>query len=121
MSVRIDTSQVRALGARVATNGGRVGSRGSAVLRRAMYAIQEDAQALAPVDTGALVESISTSFTGDGRNGRMSGETGPTVDYGLYVHDGTSRMPGRPYLATAFDRQVPRFEAAVRQLGEDIL
>lgn len=121
MSASVDVSEVRALATTLRTGAGRVGARGSALLRRTAYAMQADAQALAPVDTGNLRESISTTITGDGRAGRMSAEIGPTADYGGYVEYGTSTRAGQPYLAPAFDRQVPGFEAALAALaGETI-
>lgn len=121
MGITIDTSEVRAIGAQIASNSRRLGARGSAVLRRAAFAIQADAQALAPIDTGALKGSISTTFTGDGRGGAMTAEVGPTVDYGIYQEFGTSTQSGTPFMGPAFDRQIGGFTAAVAQLGEEVI
>lgn len=121
MSFDIDVSEVRALAGRVSTGAGRIGARGAAALRRAAYAMEADAKALAPVDTGNLRSSISTSITGDGRTGRMAAEIGPTAMYGGYVELGTSTQAGQPFMAPAFDRQVPGFEAALASLADDII
>lgn len=121
MSAEVDVSEVRALAGRVSAGAGRIGARGAAVLRRAAYAMEADAKALAPVDTGTLRASISTSIAGDGRTGRMTAEIGPTADYGGFVEYGTSTQAGQPYLAPAFDRQVPGFEAALASLADDII
>ena len=121
MGISIDVSQARALGSRVATAGGRIGAKGSAILRRTAYAIEADAKALAPVDTGALRESISTTLTGDGRHGGMTAEIGPTVDYGIFQEYGTSTQPGQPYMGPAYDRNVDGFTAAVAALGGELL
>lgn len=118
MGVTIDTSQARALGARVTANGARLGASGSAVLRSTAYGIQADAQALAPVDTGTLRASISTTLTGDGRFGSMAAEIGPTVEYGIYQEYGTSTQAGQPFMAPAFDRRVPAFQHALAALAE---
>lgn len=118
MGIQLDVSQARALGARVTANGARLGATGSAVLRTAAYGIQADAQALAPVDTGTLRASISTTLTGDGRGGTMTAEIGPTVEYGIYQEYGTSTQPGQPYMAPAFDRRVPAFQQALIALAE---
>lgn len=120
-SLSLDTSQARALGSRITSNAGRIGAAGSAVLRRAALAIEADAQALAPVDTGALRSSISSSFTGDGRNGSMTAEIGPTVEYGVFQEYGTSVMGAQPFMGPAFDRQVGGYTAAVGALLDQVL
>lgn len=121
MSASVDVSEVRALASTLRTGAGRVGARGAAVLRRTAYAMQADAQALAPVDTGNLRGSITTTITGDGRTGAMTAEIGPTAEYGGYVEFGTSTQAGQPYLAPAFERQVDGFEAALAALADEIL
>ena len=118
MGVNVDISEVVGYSARLRNAAGRVSARGSMALRKTAFDIEADAKILAPVDTGTLMNSISTTIAGDGRHGTMTAEIGPTVDYAIYVHEGTSRMPGRPFLADAFDRRIPGFEAALRQIAE---
>lgn len=121
-SFTLDTSQARALASRIEGNAGRIGAAGSAVLRRAALAIEADAKALAPVDTGALRASISSSFTGDGRGGQMTAEIGPTVDYAVFQEWGTSTQTGTPFMGPAFDRQVGGYtEALARAAAAEIL
>lgn len=115
MAIHIDVSEARAVASRISGAGGRIGAVGAAVLRRTAFAIEADAQALAPVDTGTLKASISTSFTGDGRNGGMTAEVGPTVEYGIYQEYGTSTQPGKPYLGPAYDRQIDGYTRALAQ------
>lgn len=118
----LDTSQAIAVATRLKTAGGRVGARGAAVFRRTVLAIEADAKALAPVDTGFLRGSISSTVTGDGRFGKMTAEIGPTAYYGVFQEYGTSTQPGKPFLTPAFDRQIPGYQAAVAQLAaEDLL
>jgi HK97 gp10 family phage protein len=66
------------------------------------------AKALCPVQTGALRDSIRVEnprpytaklVAGGGRH--VNALTGKVVDYARHVHDGTSRMPARPFLAQA--------------------
>ncbi len=66
------------------------------------------AKAVCPVETGALRDSIRvihpTPFTAKlvaGGGGFINPKTGRVVDYAGRVHDGTSRMPPRPFLAQA--------------------
>ena len=62
----IDISQVRALGARLENAGRRVGAGASQLLRVTAFRIEADGKTFAPVDTGFLRSSISTTVTGNG-------------------------------------------------------
>lgn len=121
MGANLDITQAVAHGSRLAQAGARIGAPASAVFRRTAFAIEADAQALIiamdAVDTANMLNSVSTEITGDGRSGSMSAEIGPTADYSVHVHEGTSVMAGRPFLANAFDRQVPGFQAALAKLA----
>lgn len=122
MGIEFDASTVVAYSTRLSAAGGRVGAKGSAVFRKTIFDIEADAKMLIEaydaVDTGDMMNSTTSTISGDGRTGEITGEVGPTVDYGLYVHEGTSVMPGRPFLADAFDRRVTPFEAALAKLAE---
>ena len=66
------------------------------------------AQSFCPVDTGALLGSIRWELRGPheaaliaGGLGYVNPRTGCPVDYARHVHDGTSRMPARPFLLQA--------------------
>jgi HK97 gp10 family phage protein len=89
----------------------------SAVVRAAGQAVVRDAQAMAPVDTGALRASISVDYD----NGGLAFEAGPTVSYGGYVEQGTSRMAPHAYLGPAFDRNVPGVVTALGILGARVI
>lgn len=119
--MKIDTSELDQVGRDIVRNAGRVGARASAAFRKTIHDIERDAKTAAPVDTGALKNSISSEITGDGRSGTMAGEVGPTVDYGLWQEIGTSRMPPQPYLAPAFDRRIDPFTRAIAQIGGEVL
>ncbi|MFH2111213.1 MAG: hypothetical protein ABIJ47_08150 [Candidatus Bathyarchaeota archaeon] len=68
-------------------------------------AMLEFARAFCPVRTGALRGSIRVERPGPlaaklvaGGGGHVNPLTGREVDYARHVHDGTSRMPARPFL-----------------------
>jgi len=117
VGISIDISEVRAISSRLASAGGRVGAKAAAALTKTAFDIEADAKQLAPVDTGNLMNSISTSIEGDGRFGAMSAEIGPTAEYGYYVEAGTSRMGPQPYLGPAFDRRMPPYMAALGDIA----
>lgn len=88
-------------------------------MKKALGDISAGAKNRAPVDTGALKGSISTSTQGNRDYAR--GEVGPTVHYGGFVERGTSRMRAQPYLRPATDAVLPGYEAALGQVGAEIL
>lgn len=90
------------------------------------------------VDTGRLRASISF-ITAGGRKGsaveisanakigdKLSGKAEPrsviigsNVEYAEYVHNGTSRMAGRPFLREGIDQKREEIEAIIRSVMED--
>ena len=66
------------------------------------------AKSFCPVDTAALMGSIRAEMRGPYAMALVAGggdfinpRTGRPVDYARYVHDGTSRMPAKPFLLMA--------------------
>lgn len=112
---------LRALSADLTAAGRQVGTRARAVIRKAAYDIERDAKALAPVDTGNLKNSIGHSDLRIGTSGQLVAEIGPTANYGIFLELGTSRMPAQPFMGPAADRNTPSFEAAMQQLGMEVL
>ncbi|WP_191564920.1 HK97-gp10 family putative phage morphogenesis protein [Janibacter melonis] len=98
----------------------RVGGRAAGVLRATGAQIVRSAKINAPVDTGNLRATIGSTTTGDGRNGTMRIEIGPTASYGVYVETGTSRMAGKPYLYPAVDQHAPGYYAALERIAGDL-
>lgn len=86
-------------------------TRSRTVMRKVAYDIQADAQRAAPVDTGFLRSSIGVTFQGNQYVTRFT--VAPTADYAGYVEFGTSRMPPRPYMQPALDRNLPRLQVAL--------
>lgn len=116
MGIDFDASEVRALGSRIKTSSGRIGAKAAAALRKTAFDIEADAKVLSPYEFGTLRNSISTDIIGDGRNGAMTVEIGPTVEYGIYQEFGTSTQSGTPFMGPAFDRRAPGYTAALAQL-----
>lgn len=74
------------------------------------------AKSFCPVDTGALMESIRAERRGPyttaliaGGGGYVNPRTGREIDYAYLVHEGTSRMPARPFLLQAILVERRRF------------
>lgn len=86
--------------------------RAQLVLRKTAADIQRSAKRRAPVDTGNLRNSISTSVFG------LHAEIGPTASYGIYQELGTSVMPPHPYLTPAFDKYRDSFLQAMGKVGD---
>ena len=80
-------------------------------------------EAAAKADTGALMGSIRAEMRGPhtmalvaGGGGHINPRTGRPVDYARHVHDGTSRMPPRPFLLQAVIQE--RLRYAREMLGK---
>lgn len=63
--------------------------------------------------TGALMADVR--FAQDGARG----EVGNTLVYAPLVHDGTTRLPARPYLTQALLSGVPRLKSAAEAVWRD--
>ena len=104
----------------------RVGARAAGVLRATGAQIVRSAKINAPVNKdpkvvgGNLRASVGSTITGDGRNGTMRAEIGPTASYGGYVETGTSRMAAQPYLYPAVDQHAPGYYAALEHIAGDL-
>ena len=68
------------------------------------------AKRLCPVDTGRLRNSITHALMGDD-----SVAIGTNVEYAIYVHEGTSRHKGVPFLTQAAQNNKGRFESILRK------
>jgi HK97 gp10 family phage protein len=116
-TIKLDT---RVLDAMIKHTGGNVAE----AVAKTAFAVEARAKIKAPVDTGALRASIYTSLKAGGRfdQARSSAAAlrpntgiselpkpqddhtayvGPSVEYAIEVHNGTTRMPGRPFLLQA--------------------
>ena len=117
MAFTIDTSQLNALTASLVKAESTAKTMAGMAVAKTALDCEAAAKRHAPVDTGALRNSIGTSIAGD----RMSAEIGPTVNYGAYVEFGTSRMSAQPYMGPAMDEVTPGFVSALEQIGKGLL
>lgn len=118
MRIDIDAGELNTLAASFARASGRVGGLAAAAVRKTAMQIEADAKVFAPVDTGNLMNSISTDIEGDGRFGVVSAEIGPTAEYGIYVEQGTSVHAPQAFLGPAFDRHVGGLEQALGTIAQ---
>ena len=112
----------------------------SEAVRATAFAIQDRAQALAPVDTGALRNSHYTATrqgSGYGDAAQAAARANPEVpllpevsaprddmtaivavgaEYGMHVEYGTKRQPPRPYLTPAAESMRDEFTQAMTRL-----
>lgn len=65
-------------------------------------------------DTGNLIRDVSYAVENSGPD---SVDIGNTLEYGPYVHDGTRKMAGRPYLRDGLIGGTDR----LREIAEEIL
>jgi len=76
-------------------------------------AVQGRAAAKAPVDTGALRNSISAGFFRS-----LLWHVGDGVEYGIYQELGTSRMAAQPFMVPAVEWARPEYNKSWRKLFE---
>jgi len=87
-------------------------------VRQGLEMIAEEARRLAPVDTGALRESIHVEMSPGGTNGEVVvGTSGGPEYYAMFVEFGTAHMPARPFLRPAADAVRDRIQ---RQLAKSV-
>lgn len=119
--MHLDVSELRDLSRDLGKGAAKVEKLAPLVVKKTASDIEATAKILAPVDTGNLMNSISTSVEG------LTAEIGPTAHYGSYVEDGTRnkdetpRTPAQPYMGPALETHESTFEKAIGKVGEKIL
>ena len=111
----IDVSELNQLAVDLGKVPAKTVAKATAVTRLTAAAIERDGKLFAPVDTGNLRNSISSTVTG------LHAEIGPTAEYGRYVEEGTSVMAPHAYMGPSLDRNTPDYVAALEQLAQDAL
>ena len=114
-----DTSELLVLAADLSKASAEVQRKGTIVVQKCAFDAQRIMQQEAPVDTGALKNSVGVSFSSGGA--ALSAEVGPTVNYAAYVARGTRRMAANPFDLRTAEQISPIFEAAVKSLGGEVL
>lgn len=110
-----DSSQVEDLADDMAASPARLRAGASRVVAKTTYDTEADMKVFCPVDTGTMLNSISSDVD------ELVGTVGPTVNYAPFVEDGTSRMSPQPFVRPAYDRNEPGFVQALADLTEDLL
>lgn len=105
VSVRLDMGPLLKLKAEARPKAGRI-------VARHAFIIEGKAKMLAPVDTGALKNSIRAIQTGEVTWTLIVG-----VDYGGWVEFGTSRMAAQPFLIPAVESQRAAFAADMAEVA----
>ena len=88
----------------------------SQVVRKATFDIEGQAKNRAPVDTGALKNSISTEFEDNG----LTGIIAPHMEYATFVEFGTKRMSAQPYMTPAAEAVAPAFVSAMKEMLREL-
>ena len=112
-----DFSDLLKLSADLGKASAEVTRRAQVVVRKTAADIEASGKRNAPVDTGHLRGSISTTTS----IGGLSAEIGPTASYGAYVEFGTRRMRPQPFMGPAADQHFSEFTEAVARLSQDLL
>lgn len=76
----------------------------SQLVRKTAFSIEARAKALAPVDTGALRNSIQTEIKGP-----LQATVGTNLEYAAYQEFGTRYQKGHPFMTPAFDAEMKEF------------
>lgn len=85
----------------------------SATLRRGAFATEAGGKARSPVDTGAMRASHATEGT---QPGSLSMRVTVGAEYAEFVHEGTRRMPARPWLRETTEQTFPATINELKQL-----
>lgn len=93
---------------RNAVNGGSL----ALLMMQAAGVLVENAKSNAPVDTGALRQSIR-SYTTLSTSSDAEMSVGTDVPYGVHQEFGTSVMPAHPFLRPAIEQTKDQYAAAV--------
>lgn len=78
-------------------------------VRKTCFDIEATAKMKAPVDTGALMNSITAESEG------LTGTVSTNVDYATHQEYGTHKMAAHPYMTPAAEAAWPEFLAGIRK------
>lgn len=115
MEISFDFSEVYNLGSALTRAGQTARQQAELVVAKSAHDLEAQAKSLAPVDTGALMNSIGTDATG------LHAEVGPTVNYAQFLEFGTYKMAPQPFMGPAADAVEPAFLAAMEQIAAGVL
>lgn len=113
-----DASEFLTLGKNLGNVSKRTGTMAKAVVKKTAKDIEKSAKTLAPVDTGNLKNSITTSDLRNVTQESPSAEVRASANYAQYLEFGTSRMPAQPFMGPAAKKHGPEFMAAMAEIIE---
>ena len=120
MSIEFDASALMGLGAELKRASAETQPKAEQVVAKSAYDLEAQGKAnilaMDAVDTGDTLNTTSVDFISG-----LIAEVGPTTHYAVWVHDGTWKMPPRPFMTNALQTIEPSFIAAMEQLGGNIL
>lgn len=71
---------------------------------------ESDAAAICPVDTGRLRNSITHTIDNNGKSVII----GTNIEYAKYVHNGTHKRKGQPFLTDAITKNKRKYESILK-------
>lgn len=93
---------------------------GSAITRATLL-VKRESQIRSPVDTGRLrgshITRVNLGYTLQGIEGIVE----PTVNYAIYVHEGTRYMRPRPFLRLALESQSSEINRLLTEATQNTL
>ena len=109
----LDTSEITALGSRIASVASEVGKDTTKALTESAKNVERGAKSRAPVGpTGNLRDEIYSAT----RGGRVAQIIAPTR-YAIFNEFGTSKMAPQPFMAPALEAESAAFIAGVENAG----
>lgn len=103
-SIRLDTTVLDRLTAETRPRAG-------VIVMETAFLVEGDAKMLAPVDTGALKNSLHTERKGD-----LMATVSDGMEYGIFQELGTSRMRAQPFMVPALEKNRTQFVEKFRGL-----
>ncbi len=100
-SIRLDTKRLDEIAAKLGVNT-------DGAVKAVAFQVEGIAKTLAPVDTGALRNSIHTEKMEEGTYMVADG-----VEYGIYQELGTHKMAAHPFLVPALEQVAKQFGGIV--------
>lgn len=84
-------------------------------VKKATFLVERESKIRAPVDTGRLRSSIQTEIR------PLTATIYPTVNYALFVHEGTRYLKSRPFMRDAADQSEKEIQNIFSKAVHDAL
>jgi len=87
-------------------------------LQKSALQVQRESMIRTPVLTGRLRSSHTNMLSGSGLH--MSATVEPTANYGIFVHEGTRFMKGRPFLKEGAEASINEIDDYFTKAVQDV-